>query len=116
MFELFKDVHVDWLKNRRIFMVFSTLIMLGGLASAVIRHVVPGGMTGWAQVHGWRGRTSLRKRVQYDLDYIQRWSFWLDFRILAMTFQHVAFAKTSWPAPKGRSPLGALRAGRRPRR
>ena len=37
-------------------------------------------MTGWAQVHGWRGRTSLRKRIQYDLDYIQRWSFWLDFR------------------------------------
>ena len=39
-----------------------------------LRHAVPGGMTGWAQVHGWRGRTSLRKRVQYDLDYIERWS------------------------------------------
>ena len=39
-----------------------------------LRHAVPGGMTGWAQVHGWRGRTSLRKRIQYDLDYIQRWS------------------------------------------
>ena len=42
-------------------------------------------MTGWAQVHGWRGRTSLRKRIQYDLDYIQRWSFWFDLRILLMT-------------------------------
>ena len=41
---------------------------------------MPGGMTGWAQVHGWRGRTSLRKRIQYDLDYIQRWSFGLDFK------------------------------------
>ena len=60
------------------------------------RHAVPAGMTGWAQVHGWRGRTSLRKRVQYDLDYIGRWSFWLDLRILAMTVQHVAFGKTRW--------------------
>jgi len=65
-----------------------------------LRHAVPGGMTGWAQVHGWRGRTSLRKRIQYDLDYIQRWSFWLDFRILLMTIQHVAWGKTSWAAPK----------------
>jgi exopolysaccharide biosynthesis polyprenyl glycosylphosphotransferase len=61
-----------------------------------LRHAVPCGMTGWAQVHGWRGRTSLRKRVQYDLDYIERWSFWLDLRILLMTIQHVAWGKTSW--------------------
>jgi undecaprenyl-phosphate glucose phosphotransferase len=53
-------------------------------------------MTGWAQVHGWRGRTSLRKRVQYDLDYIERWSVGLDMRILLMTFQHVLWGKTSW--------------------
>jgi undecaprenyl-phosphate glucose phosphotransferase len=65
-----------------------------------LRHAVPGGMTGWAQVHGWRGRTSLRKRVQYDLDYIQRWSFWLDFRVLLMTVQHVVWGKTSWTSPK----------------
>lgn len=61
-----------------------------------LRHAVPAGMTGWAQVHGWRGRTSLRKRIQYDLDYIDRWSFWLDFRILFMTIQHVVWGKTSW--------------------
>lgn len=68
-----------------------------------LRHAVPCGMTGWAQVHGWRGRTSLRKRIQYDLDYINRWSFWIDFRILFMTIQHVAWGKISWnnsPAPK----------------
>ncbi len=53
-------------------------------------------MTGWAQVHGWRGRTSLRKRVQYDLDYIQRWSIGLDLRVLLMTIQHVVWGKTSW--------------------
>ena len=61
-----------------------------------LRHSVPVGMTGWAQVHGWRGRTSLRKRIQYDLDYIRRWSFWLDIRILFMTVQHVVWGKTTW--------------------
>jgi exopolysaccharide biosynthesis polyprenyl glycosylphosphotransferase len=61
-----------------------------------LRHAVPGGMTGWAQVHGWRGRTSLRKRIQYDLDYIHRWSIGLDLRILLMTVQHVFWGKTSW--------------------
>ena len=69
-----------------------------------LRHSVPGGMTGWAQVHGWRGRTSLRKRVQYDLDYIERWSFWLDFRILLMTVQHVLWAKTQWGSRPGPLP------------
>ncbi len=67
-----------------------------------LRHAVPGGMTGWAQVHGWRGRTSLRKRVQYDLDYIQRWGFWLDFRVLFMTIQHVAKGKIRWQPPKAK--------------
>jgi undecaprenyl-phosphate glucose phosphotransferase len=61
-----------------------------------LRHAVPCGMTGWAQVHGYRGRTSLRKRIQYDLDYIQRWSFGLDVRILFMTIQHVLGGRTSW--------------------
>lgn len=67
------------------------------------RHDAPAGMTGWAQVHGWRGRTSLRKRVQYDLDYIGRWSLWLDVLILLMTVQHVAYGKTRWGRP-GRFP------------
>jgi exopolysaccharide biosynthesis polyprenyl glycosylphosphotransferase len=65
-----------------------------------LRHAVPGGMTGWAQVHGWRGRTSLRKRIQYDLDYIERWSIGLDLRILLMTIQHVFWGKTSWNESK----------------
>ena len=65
-----------------------------------LRHAVAGGMTGWAQVHGWRGRTSLRKRVQYDLDYIERWSPGLDLRILLMTVQHVFWGKTSWNESK----------------
>jgi Undecaprenyl-phosphate glucose phosphotransferase len=52
------------------------------------RHAVKAGITGWAQVHGWRGNTSLRKRVQYDLHYITHWSPWLDLRILWMTVWH----------------------------
>lgn len=49
------------------------------------RHCVKAGITGWAQVHGWRGNTSLRKRVQFDLYYITHWTPWLDLRILWMT-------------------------------
>jgi Undecaprenyl-phosphate glucose phosphotransferase len=52
------------------------------------RHCVKAGITGWAQVHGWRGNTSLRKRLQYDLYYITHWTPWLDMRILWMTLLH----------------------------
>lgn len=52
------------------------------------RHAVKAGITGWAQVHGWRGNTSLRKRIQYDLYYITHWTPWLDLRILWMTVWH----------------------------
>ena len=72
-----------------------------------LRHAVPAGMTGWAQVHGWRGRTSLRKRLQYDLDYIRRWTFWLDFLIMFMTIQHVVWGKTSWNLSWPRKPVEA---------
>ena len=53
--------------------------------SYMARHRVKAGITGWAQVHGWRGNTSLRKRVQYDLYYITHWTLWLDLRLLCMT-------------------------------
>jgi Undecaprenyl-phosphate glucose phosphotransferase len=52
------------------------------------RHCVKAGITGWAQVHGWRGNTSLRKRLQYDLYYITHWTPWLDVRIIWMTLFH----------------------------
>lgn len=52
------------------------------------RHAVKAGITGWAQVHGWRGNTSLRKRVQFDLYYITHWTPWLDIRIMWMTVWH----------------------------
>ena len=51
----------------------------------MLRNQVKAGLTGWAQVHGLRGRTSLRKRLQYDLHYVTNWTFGLDLRILLMT-------------------------------
>jgi Undecaprenyl-phosphate glucose phosphotransferase len=51
------------------------------------RHRVKAGITGWAQVHGWRGNTSIRKRLQYDLYYIQNWTLGLDLKILWLTFR-----------------------------
>jgi exopolysaccharide biosynthesis polyprenyl glycosylphosphotransferase len=54
----------------------------------MLRHRVKSGITGWAQVHGWRGNTSIKKRIQYDLYYIENWSLYLDFKILWMTLRH----------------------------
>lgn len=51
----------------------------------MLRHRVRAGMTGWAQVNGWRGNTSLERRIQYDLYYIENWSLTLDFKIVWMT-------------------------------
>jgi exopolysaccharide biosynthesis polyprenyl glycosylphosphotransferase len=51
----------------------------------MLRHKVRAGMTGWAQVHGWRGNTSIRMRIEHDLYYIENWSLMLDFKILFLT-------------------------------
>jgi exopolysaccharide biosynthesis polyprenyl glycosylphosphotransferase len=50
------------------------------------RHRVKSGITGWAQVNGFRGQTSITDRVEWDNYYIQNWSLWLDLRIIALTF------------------------------
>ena len=60
------------------------------------RHCVKAGITGWAQVHGWRGNTSLRKRIQYDLYYITHWNPWLDIRIMWMTLFHGLFHRNAY--------------------
>ena len=57
------------------------------------RHAVKAGMTGWAQVNGWRGNSSLRKRVQFDLYYITHWNPVFDVRILFLTIWRMLFQK-----------------------
>jgi Undecaprenyl-phosphate glucose phosphotransferase len=51
----------------------------------MLRHKVKAGITGWAQVNGWRGNTSLEKRIEYDLYYIENWSVGLDIKIMCLT-------------------------------
>lgn len=51
----------------------------------MLRHKVKSGITGWAQINGFRGNTSLEGRIEHDLYYITHWSLWLDFRIMVMT-------------------------------
>jgi len=52
------------------------------------RHTVRGGLTGYAQVHGWRGYTSLGERLRHDLHYVNNWSLGLDVYVVLMTFLH----------------------------
>jgi undecaprenyl-phosphate glucose phosphotransferase len=55
----------------------------------MLRHKVRPGLTGWAQINGWRGETEtlekMEKRVEYDLDYLRRWSVWFDLKIIILT-------------------------------
>jgi len=63
----------------------------------MMRHKVKPGITGWAQINGWRGETDtldkMQKRIEFDLDYIRRWSIWLDIEIVVKTFVHLLFPK-----------------------
>jgi exopolysaccharide biosynthesis polyprenyl glycosylphosphotransferase len=60
------------------------------IANYAFRQHVKPGLTGWAQIHGFRGETSriqlMERRVDYDLWYVKNWSFWLDLRIVVLTF------------------------------
>jgi lipopolysaccharide/colanic/teichoic acid biosynthesis glycosyltransferase len=51
----------------------------------MLRHTMKAGITGWAQINGWRGNTSIEKRIEYDLEYIARWSLGFDLSILLRT-------------------------------
>lgn len=51
----------------------------------MIKHQVRPGLTGWAQINGYRGDTSIRKRIEYDIFYIENWSMGLDFKIMFLT-------------------------------
>jgi exopolysaccharide biosynthesis polyprenyl glycosylphosphotransferase len=50
-----------------------------------LRHQVLPGLTGWAQINGWRGDSSLEKRLEFDLYYVRHWSLWLNLRIMLLT-------------------------------
>ena len=52
----------------------------------MVKHQVRPGLTGWAQVNGLRGDTSIRKRIEYDIYYIENWTIWFDMKIILMTF------------------------------
>lgn len=64
--------------------------------SYMLRHKIKAGMTGWAQVNGWRGNTSLEKRIEHDLYYIQNWSVGFDLKILWMTLWKGFFSKSAY--------------------
>ena len=49
------------------------------------KHEVKAGITGWAQINGWRGDTSLEKRIEFDLYYINNWTLWFDIKIIFLT-------------------------------
>lgn len=51
----------------------------------MVKHHVRPGITGWAQVNGFRGDTSIKKRIEYDIYYIENWTIWLDFKIILLT-------------------------------
>jgi Undecaprenyl-phosphate glucose phosphotransferase len=63
------------------------------LPQYMLRHKVKAGITGWAQVNGWRGNTSLEKRLEYDLYYIENWSVSLDLKIIWLTLVRGLFQR-----------------------
>jgi Undecaprenyl-phosphate glucose phosphotransferase len=66
------------------------------IPSYMLRHKIKAGMTGWAQINGWRGNTSLEKRIEHDLYYIQNWSVSFDLKILFMTLWRGFFNKSAY--------------------
>jgi len=55
----------------------------------MIKHHVRPGMTGWAQVNGYRGNTSIQKRIEYDIYYVENWTLGLDVRIFFLSIFHL---------------------------
>ncbi|SHM93426.1 putative colanic acid biosysnthesis UDP-glucose lipid carrier transferase [Pseudomonas asturiensis] len=66
----------------------------------MLRHKVKPGITGWAQINGWRGETDtldkMRKRIEFDLEYIEHWSIWLDLKIILLTLFKGFFNKNAF--------------------
>lgn len=66
----------------------------------MLRHKVKPGITGWAQINGWRGETDtldkMEKRIEFDLEYIREWSIWLDLKIILLTVFKGFVSKTAY--------------------
>ena len=62
----------------------------------MVKHQVRPGLTGWAQINGYRGDTSIRKRIEYDLYYIENWSMMFDFRIIIGTIRYGIVNKNAY--------------------
>jgi putative colanic acid biosynthesis UDP-glucose lipid carrier transferase len=60
------------------------------------KHLVKAGITGWAQVNGWRGDTDLHKRIEHDIYYIEHWSVWLDLKIILLTMFKIIADKNAY--------------------
>jgi putative colanic acid biosysnthesis UDP-glucose lipid carrier transferase len=64
------------------------------------RHNVRPGLTGYAQIHGWRGYTSIEHRLRHDLYYVRNWSLWLDLYVLLLTVTRGWSERTRMAAPR----------------
>ena len=66
----------------------------------MLRHKIKPGITGWAQVNGWRGETDtfekMERRVHFDLEYMRNWSPWLDVKIVLLTVAHGFLNKNAY--------------------
>ena len=66
----------------------------------MLRHLVKPGITGWAQINGWRGETEtlekMEMRIKYDLEYIKNWSLWFDLKIIMLTIPALIFGKNAY--------------------
>ncbi len=66
----------------------------------MLRHKVKPGITGWAQINGWRGETDtlekMEKRIEFDLEYIRQWSIYFDLRIIFLTIFKGFISKTAY--------------------
>jgi Undecaprenyl-phosphate glucose phosphotransferase len=69
---------------------------LGEISHYNVRHRLKVGITGWAQVNGFRGDTCIRKRCEFDLYYLQNWSLWFDFRIVWLTVYAGLFGRNAY--------------------
>ena len=70
------------------------------ISGYMLRHLVKPGITGWAQINGWRGETNtiykMEKRIEFDLEYIREWTLWLDIKIIFLTISRAFFDKNAY--------------------